>query len=105
MLSNTLTQLPTAFKNRANLYSGDINHLVNRLSTKGYKHAYVDGGMTITAFLNAKLINEMTITQVPILLGAGLPLFGQLEQPMQLVSSDVKKFANGFIQTHFSVVK
>jgi dihydrofolate reductase len=43
---------------------------------KGYKRVYIDGGTTIRQFLAADLIDEMILTRVPILLGQGIPLFG-----------------------------
>ena len=35
---------------------------------------YVDGGQIIQSFLRLGLIDDMTITQVPVLLGDGRPL-------------------------------
>jgi len=42
------------------------------------EHIYVDGGVTIQGFLKAGLIQRMTITRIPVLLGAGIPLFGPI---------------------------
>jgi dihydrofolate reductase len=47
------------------------------LNDRGYKNLYVDGGVTIQGFLREDLIDEMIITRVPIVLGSGLPLFGE----------------------------
>lgn len=70
---------------------------------QGFQHAYIDGGKTIQAFLNLKLINEMTITRVPILLGQGKPLFGKTIQDIKLEYAEAIAFPNDFIQVHYKV--
>ena len=83
------------------MYSGDIYELINNLTAQGYHHAYVDGGAVITSFINLKLINEMIITKAPMLLGAGIPLFGELNQAIKLTSAKVVAFLNDFVHiTH-----
>lgn len=39
----------------------------------GWRHAYVDGGRTISAFLGCGEIGRIVVTIVPILLGSGTP--------------------------------
>lgn len=41
----------------------------------GLARVYVDGGRLISSFLAVDLIDDLTITVVPVLLGSGLPLF------------------------------
>lgn len=45
------------------------------LSQRGFRSVYVDGGQIIRAFLNAGLLNEITITRIPVLIHSGIPLF------------------------------
>ena len=72
---------------------------------KGYKRAYIDGGKTIQSFLNAGLIDEMTITRIPILLGDGIPLFSPLEGAKQqaLVHLSTNAYPNGFVISKYKV--
>jgi dihydrofolate reductase len=58
--------------NYMEIYSGSIPTLIKKLEIQGYKKAYIDGGVTITTFINLGLINEMTLTLAPILLGKGI---------------------------------
>jgi len=85
------------------LYSGDLLELAAKLELEGFKHAYVDGGKTIQSFLNLKLINDMTLTRVPILLGEGKPLFGKTTQDIRLEKSEAVAFPNDFVQVHYKV--
>ena len=100
-LSRTLKQVPNNLLGKVELYSGDIHRLISKLNQEGFTHAYIDGGTTITSFINQQLINEMTITQAPILLGTGLPLFGDIHQQVSLISAKATAFANNFIQTNY----
>jgi dihydrofolate reductase len=56
--------------------SGEPTEIVKQLESRGFKHAYIDGGITIQRFLAAGLINRLVITRVPVLIGEGVSLFG-----------------------------
>ena len=102
-LSNSLTEPPANLAGKVEMYSGDIKTLVNKLSEQGLKHAYIDGGATITSFINLKLINEMTITKAPLLLGDGIALFGKLNDNVRLEGAESVTFPNDFIQLKYRV--
>lgn len=44
----------------------------------GLSHVYVDGGQLISDFLAAGLVDTLTITTAPCILGSGAPLFARL---------------------------
>ena len=102
-LSNSLTEPPANLAGKVEMYSGDIKTLVNKLSEQGLQHAYIDGGATITSFINLKLINEMTITRAPVLLGDGIALFGKLDHSVKLEDAESIAFPNDFIQVKYRV--
>ncbi|MCL9685558.1 dihydrofolate reductase family protein [Legionella maioricensis] len=77
--------------------------LVNRLSKLGLKHLYIDGGVTIQGFLINNLINEMTITLIPILLGSGRSLFGSLKHDIELQHVSIRTFEGGFVQIKYRI--
>lgn len=60
--------------------------------------------MTIQRFLREGLVDEMTITTIPILIGEGLPLFGALEKDVKLELLKSQSFKNGFVQNKYKVV-
>ena len=103
VLSRTLKEPPENLKDRVEMYSGDIQELVSNLERDGYAHAYIDGGKTIQSFLNLQLINEMTLTRAPILLGDGIPLFGKTMQVIRLENASATAFPNDFVQLHYMV--
>jgi len=103
-LSNSMTNPPENLRGKVEMYSDDILKLVNQLEAKGFKHAYIDGGATITFFINHQLINEMIITKAPVILGKGIPLFGEINNSIKLVNSEAIAFPNDFIQEKFGLV-
>ena len=103
VLSNTLKEAPENLKDKVEIYSGKILDLMTKLENEGYKHAYIDGGTTITTFLELELIDEITLTQAPVLLGSGVPLFGKLSKQIQLEDAKATAFPNNFIEIKYKV--
>jgi dihydrofolate reductase len=67
----------------------------------GLRHVYVDGGRLISDFLAAGLVDDLTLTVVPVLLGAGARLFHENPAltPLRLVSAT--PYPNGFVQLRY----
>jgi dihydrofolate reductase len=84
--------------------SGDPRDIVAALEQRGINHIYVDGGVTIQRFLEAGLIQRMIITRIPILLGSGIPLFGPLPHDVRLTHVATRSFAEGFVQSEYTIV-
>jgi dihydrofolate reductase len=61
----------------------------------------VRGCEGIRNFLKEDLIDEMIITVLPLLLGGGSPLFGELEEPMSFEHVKTEVFLNAVVQTHY----
>jgi dihydrofolate reductase len=78
--------------------------LIHEMGRRGAKSIYLDGGVTIQHFLREGLVNEMTITTIPILLGEGLSLFGKLEQDIKLELLISRSFKNGFVQNKYKTL-
>ncbi|OIO61613.1 MAG: deaminase [Candidatus Marinimicrobia bacterium CG1_02_48_14] len=103
ILSSKLSQLPSGIPETIELRHSTPAELVEEMNLAGYQHAYIDGGKTIQRFLNAGLINDITITTIPVLLGNGIPLFGELNADIQLKLVESKTFANGMMQSRYEV--
>ena len=103
VLSKTVKEPPENLLGKVEMYSGGIQELILELESGDLKHAYIDGGSTITSFINLKLIDEITITKAPVLLGDGIPLFGKINKSVKLENVKALVFPNDFIQVRYSV--
>ncbi len=103
VLSSSMRRLPEGTPASVVLLDAAPAEVVRTAAEAGHRHLYVDGGRTIQAFLAAGLVAEITVTVIPVLLGAGLPLFGALpaDVPLRLVSS--RAFPFGFVQSRYTV--
>lgn len=101
VLSSSLTELPKKYDEKAFLLGGKLSEVLAAIHQKGHHRLYIDGGITVQQFLREDLIDEIILTQIPILLGGGVPLFGELSQQLKfkLVASHVH--LNQLVQSHY----
>jgi dihydrofolate reductase len=85
------------------MMTGTPPEIVDRLSARGMKHLYVDGGVTIQGFLEAGLIQRMIITRIPVLLGSGIPLFGPLSHDVRLEHIATRSYPSGMVQSEYLI--
>jgi dihydrofolate reductase len=83
--------------------SADPAEIVSQLEARGIRHVYVDGGITIQRFLQAGLIQRLIITRVPVLIGAGIPLFGAVHRDIVLRHVGTRQYASGLVQSEYLV--
>ena len=83
--------------------SGDPVEIASQLAARGIRHIYVDGGITIQRFLRAGLIQRLIITRVPVLIGAGIPLFGAVPRDIVLRHVGTRQYASGLVQSEYEV--
>lgn len=103
VLSSQSIPFPETLPDTVSHSSETPRALYDRLSEEGAKHLYIDGGATIQRFLAEGLVDEITVTVIPILLGTGISLFGPLERDLRLTLLEVKPFDFGFVQMKYSV--
>lgn len=104
VLSTILEHLDDDLPKTVELRNAAPAELYNELKEAGIQHLYVDGGRTIRRFLDAGLIDELTITRVPILIGRGIPLFGELQNDVLLEHQKTLAFHNGLVQSRYKVL-
>jgi dihydrofolate reductase len=83
--------------------SGEPAEIVKQLESHGFKHGYIDGGLTIQRFLAAGLIDRFVITRVPVLIGAGIPLFGPLPRDITLRHIATRSYNGGLVQSEYEI--
>jgi dihydrofolate reductase len=89
---------------RVERMSGTPAGIVAKLAASGVQHAYIDGGITIQRFLRAGLIQRLTITRVPVLIGEGIPLFGTLPRDLRLRHIATQHYPSGLVKSEYEVL-
>ncbi|MFC3419952.1 dihydrofolate reductase family protein [Salinicoccus hispanicus] len=82
------------------IYINDgIPETINRLKQQPGKDLWLYGGAElITVFINQGLIDEYRLSIHPVVLGAGKPLFGNLDERLNLDLKDTRVFKSGVVQ-------
>jgi dihydrofolate reductase len=101
VLSNSLKQVPDQVKGKASLLSMKPLEVLRNLSEKGYSTVYIDGGKVIQDFLREDLIDELIVSKVPILIGSGIPLFGDLKNDLQFQHIHTEIQSNELVRSYY----
>ena len=93
--------LPDHLRDKVEFSSAEPAALMKALGQRGWKNAYVDGGKLVQSFLRANLIQRLVLSRVPVLLGGGIPLFGELDSPRTLEHVRTEAFSSGLVQSEY----
>ena len=105
VLSNSLKTVPKKLQDKVSLLKGSPQEVLNFIHEKGHFKLYIDGGRTIQNFLKEDLIDQMRITTIPILIGGGFPLFGNLPKTLRFDHIESKVFLDQIVQDSYVRVK
>jgi dihydrofolate reductase len=98
-----LTHRPAAPKRGAEFFDGTPDALVERLGREAAKHVYVDGAAVIQQFLAAGLVDALTLSIVPVVLGDGISLFGKSGAERSLALREARAFPSGLARLVYDV--
>lgn len=101
VLSRSLKEIPSPHHKNAQLVQGELEEVLHKIHAQGYHQLYIDGGQCIQSFFQEDLIDEMIVTQIPVLLGGGIPLFGALPSSLGFRCIESKIFLDQVVQNRF----
>lgn len=106
VLSKQLAGAPVPSVLRGKVRFADLSPMeaMHALEQDGARRVYVDGGQIVQAFLRAGLITDMVVTTVPVLIGAGRPLFGPLDVDRDLALVSSRSFPSGLVQSTYRLL-
>jgi dihydrofolate reductase len=84
-------------------HAGAPGPLLDDLAAAGVRRVYVDGGDVIRLFLREGLIDDITLSVIPILLGDGIPLFDASVPTRRLRLAGSQSFPTGLVQLRYDV--
>jgi dihydrofolate reductase len=96
----------TTNKTNIELYSGDLNKLINERLKPNYKNVWVAGGAVLAKdFIQQKLADEIRVSILPIILGDGLLFFDHIGQEQTLHLTDTTAYKNGMVELCYKIIK
>jgi dihydrofolate reductase len=96
-----LTHRPPAPRHGETFAAGTPEGIVASLGAAGARRAYVDGGATVSAFLRAGLLDDLTLSVIPVVLGDGIRLFQPPLPERTLALRDVRAFPSGLVRLRY----
>lgn len=98
-----LTRSQRDADDNAEFYSGEIEALVKDLKQSEGRNILVDGGAEVVSELMKKdLIDEYTISIIPVFLGRGISLYKGDGREMKLQLRSSKQFKSGLVQLSYT---
>ncbi|MGE5107160.1 MAG: dihydrofolate reductase family protein [Sphingobacteriales bacterium] len=99
----THRNLPADRKN-IEIYSGDLNKLVNERLKPNYRNVWLVGGaMLAKDFIRLKLADEIRLSILPIILGDGILFFNHIGQEQALHLKDVIAYKSGMVELCYEI--
>jgi dihydrofolate reductase len=85
-------------------HSGDLAQLVNGRLRPAFRSIWcVGGGMVSAECLRLGLADEVRYSVLPIVIGDGIPFFGQLDRDIALHLAEVHAYKNGVVELRYEV--
>ena len=101
VLSTSIKEVPEIAREKVTVLSMNPKELLSYLSSKGFSGIYIDGGNVIQQFLKEDLIDELIISKVPVLIGKGIPLFGDLDTDLQFKHIRTIVSSNELVRSYY----
>lgn len=105
VLSRQEVIVPDELRTTVSSSAESPSELVAPLHRSDARRNYIDGGMTIRSFLACGLIDDRTLTVIPVPVGSGRPLFGQGSTDTAMTLEFVRTMPNGFVQLRYRVAR
>ena len=96
-----LTHRPLEPRHGETTYAGTLAPLVAGLAADGVRRVYLDGGVAIRQALDEDVIDDMTISTVPVVIGAGRRLFGGRPQTRTWALAATRSWPSGLVQARY----
>ena len=96
-----LTNRPIETAFGEDVYAGALAALIAALGRDGVGRVYLDGGATIRQGLDEHLIDDMTLSIIPVVLGSGRPLFSRGLPGSRWSLTGADSYPTGLVQLHY----
>ena len=97
-----LTRRPAEGRHGERFLQGSPAEVLAALGDAGARRVYVDGGRVVSRVLAAGLLDELTISILPVVLGRGIPLFVDAGPERWLDLASSRAFGGGMVQLRYA---
>jgi dihydrofolate reductase len=91
-------------RKEAELFNGHEADLLAKLHFEGVEHVWVDGGITVSKFLEKGLVDEITLSIIAMVLGSGIPLFSAMNRENRCCLVSARPYPSGLVQLKYKVL-
>lgn len=95
------TSVPEHLQGKVRFSRQTPEQLMEQLAAENLQRIYVDGGQLIQSFWRAGLVHEMILSTMPVLIGEGRRLFGDVNQDMDWRLLSSQSFPSGLVQSRY----
>ena len=96
-----LSHRPGVARHGERFLSGPPGEVLGRLEADGARRVYVDGGAVVSQFLAAGLLDELTVSVLPVVLGGGIRLFQETGPERWLTLREHRAWPSGLVQLRY----
>ena len=96
-----LTTRPADSRYGETFHNGSLEPLLETLALEGVGRVYLDGGNAVRQGRGADVVDDLTISTLPIILGAGIALFERGLPSSRWTLSSSRSFDNGLVQATY----
>ncbi len=97
-----LSHRPGAARHGERFLAGTPAELLARFADEGARRIYVDGGAVVSQFLAGGLLDELTVSILPVVLGAGIRLFQATGPERWFRLREHRDWPSGLVQLRYS---
>lgn len=100
-----LTHRPLSSRYGETAQAGSIHDVLKQLWQEGSRHVYLDGGQAVRQGFMEGMVDELTLSWVPVILGEGIALFDGLQHRLDFKVEGVRRLPSGLVQTIYRPVQ
>ena len=79
--------------------------MLAKLHAENIKHVWIDGRITVSRFLEAGLVDDITVSIIAMVLGSGIPLFSTMNQEHKCRLISTQSYPSGLVQLKYEVMR
>lgn len=100
-----LTHRPLSSRYGETVRAGSIHDVLKQLWQEGFRHVYLDGGQAVRQGLMEGMVDDLTLSWAPVILGEGIALFDGLQHRLDFKVDGARRLPSGLVQTIYRPVR